>query len=233
MNLDSSTLYLVTFLIGLLMGYVVWQARSRYRSVRNKTYNIVDIGEREATLLNSIHEAVILTDLDRRITAWNHGAEVLFGYTAEEAFGKQATNFLTPDMTTQTRRLILESLQQTGSWFGEEMGRNKAGEPLNIELKIGCVHDLKGDLVGYLGVHNDVTEHKKALVALQENETMLRQHVEERTLELQRERGQLQTILDSMGEGVIYSEGRQIRYVNLALAALTGYRTEDLIGVPD
>src|SRR5690606_14849417 len=38
---------------------------------------------------------------------------------------------------------------------------------------------------------------------------------------------QLQAILDAMGEGVIYDENLQIKYVNQALVELTGYAEAD------
>jgi PAS domain S-box-containing protein len=53
------------------------------------------------------------------------------------------------------------------------------------------------------------------------------QRVRERTLELERRRAELQAILDSIGEGVIYDEKLRVRYINRALTQLTGYATEE------
>lgn len=51
----------------------------------------------------------------------------------------------------------------------------------------------------------------------------LETRVQERTLELELERAQLQVILDSMGDGLIYDEELEIVYTNEALTSLTGY----------
>lgn len=51
----------------------------------------------------------------------------------------------------------------------------------------------------------------------------LADRVRERTYELERERAQLQAILDSMGEGLIYDEDLDIKYYNRALLDITGF----------
>ncbi|MBZ0310514.1 MAG: GAF domain-containing protein, partial [Anaerolineae bacterium] len=53
----------------------------------------------------------------------------------------------------------------------------------------------------------------------------LADRVRERTYELERERAQLQAILDSMGEGLIYDEDLDIKYYNRALLDITGFNT--------
>src|SRR5579859_1273532 len=140
----------------------------------DEIYEIARIAEREATLLDSMHEAVILTDLDRHITAWNRGAQELFGYTAEEASGKHAASLVTPDLAPDAALAIFEALQKDRSWDGTVIGRNKAGTRLDIELKINRIDDLKGSPSGYIAIHHDVTERNKVQRALQDDEAMLR-----------------------------------------------------------
>lgn len=56
--------------------------------------------------------------------------------------------------------------------------------------------------------------------------------VQQRTDELQRERAQIEAILEATGEGIFYLEDDSIRFVNAALLALTGFRASDLVGQP-
>jgi PAS domain S-box-containing protein len=60
----------------------------------------------------------------------------------------------------------------------------------------------------------------------------LEQRVVKHTVELDRERKQLQAILDSMGEGMFYSDGIVIQYVNRFLSQITGYAPHELVGQP-
>ncbi|MBN1963002.1 MAG: GAF domain-containing protein, partial [Anaerolineae bacterium] len=64
--------------------------------------------------------------------------------------------------------------------------------------------------------------------AVQRYASSLQELVNERTVELESERAQLQAILDGMGEGVIYTEDERICYVNRALARMVLPEGEDL-----
>jgi PAS domain S-box-containing protein len=58
----------------------------------------------------------------------------------------------------------------------------------------------------------------------------LERRIRERTAELEAERGQLHAILEGMNEGVIYtdlSDARHVRYINNALALMTGYSADE------
>jgi PAS domain S-box-containing protein len=63
--------------------------------------------------------------------------------------------------------------------------------------------------------------------------TELEGRVAERTAELENKNALLQAILDTMGEGVIYTTDGEIHYVNQALAEMTGFQVEELVGQPD
>jgi PAS domain S-box-containing protein len=68
---------------------------------------------------------------------------------------------------------------------------------------------------------------------IQRSAEQLSQLVAERTAELEQQRVQLQIILDSISEGVMYDEKLHIRFINRALTRLTGYQPGELTGYLD
>jgi PAS domain S-box-containing protein len=51
---------------------------------------MADQPDSQATILQSIRDSVIATDLRGRILYWNEGAQSIFGYSAEEMVGQTA-----------------------------------------------------------------------------------------------------------------------------------------------
>lgn len=70
-------------------------------------------------------------------------------------------------------------------------------------------------------------ENARLYKAVQDHAALLESRVEERTAELSRERAQLHAILEDMGEGVIYDEEFEVKYINQTLSELTGFRLHD------
>src|SRR5690606_32203380 len=56
----------------------------------------------------------------------------------------------------------------------------------------------------------------------------LKNHVGKLADQLEEERTQFEALLGAMNEGVVYSEGKNIRYANKAVARLTGYSPEEV-----
>ena len=106
-------------------------------------------------------DAVIGTDAEYRVTLWNPGAERLYGYSAEEAMGARRAGFATYEGDTSRRQLEARSTA-TASRISSS---GPAPSPARLA---GCradrdgVRDEGGAIVGYLGIHRDVTARKRA-----------------------------------------------------------------------
>lgn len=65
---------------------------------------------RMATVVRDSNDAITITDFEGRITAWNRGAELMYGYSEEEALQKSILRLTPPDREEEqkdfTRRLI-------------------------------------------------------------------------------------------------------------------------------
>jgi PAS domain S-box-containing protein len=122
---------------------------------------------RDALLLASVRDSVVVTDLDGVVTYWNEGATRLFGWAAEEMLGRPyADRFPEP-----ARTFIADQIRERaagGEWVGEFEDYRKDGSRVWIDARVSPVRDADGRIVGVLGVSHDITERRRAEEALRE-----------------------------------------------------------------
>jgi PAS domain S-box-containing protein len=104
---------------------------------------------------------VIATDgEDFRVTAWNTGAERLYGFSAEEVLGgpaRQIASFPGDEARPKLERELLE----TGRTRIEFTARRKDGSSVEVEMIAVAVKDGRGQTCGYVGIHRDISERKR------------------------------------------------------------------------
>ncbi len=114
----------------------------------------------ESLVLNS-PVAIVVTDMEGKVTSWNPAAEKLFGYTQIEAMGRKIDEMVA---TEATRSEALAYTQQTIR--GETVhaitvrGR-KDGSLADVEL-LAVPMNLEGERVGMLVIYHDITELQHA-----------------------------------------------------------------------
>jgi len=132
--------------------------------VRERTAELETANEylrSQARLLDLAHDAVLVRDLNHRTTFWNHGAEVLYGFTREEVLGKPIHEFLRTDFPEPFDDII-EKVGRTGNWEGE-LRHHTGFERLKIvDSRWALQTGQNGELVGYLEVNRDITARKMA-----------------------------------------------------------------------
>jgi PAS domain S-box-containing protein len=119
-----------------------------------------------ASLLDNVEDAVIATDADGfRIIAWNRGAERLYGYSAEEVLGRPVRE-VGRFQDDAARVNFEQELLQNGRARAEIAARHRNGAPVEVELVGVAVRGEQGEISGYLGIHRDITERKRAVQQL-------------------------------------------------------------------
>ncbi|HKP88493.1 MAG TPA: PAS domain S-box protein [Thermoleophilaceae bacterium] len=112
-------------------------------------------------LLKGSDDAIVGTDADFRVTIWSAGAEKLYGYTADEARGRMARELASYGGDPSRTRLEAE-LSERGRTRTELTAMRPDGQAVEVEMTIVAVSDDGGEVVGYLGIHRDVSAHKRA-----------------------------------------------------------------------
>jgi PAS domain S-box-containing protein len=98
-------------------------------------------------------------DFDDGVLQWNRGSEELYGYSREEAIGKQKERLLQTAVPGSTFDSLRASLLKHGTWSGELFHRAKDGRVLTVESQIELV--LVGQRRLVLESTRDITDQKK------------------------------------------------------------------------
>jgi PAS domain S-box-containing protein len=117
--------------------------------------------ERLAAIVRSSEDAIVSRDLDGAVTAWNHGAEVLYGFSAEEAIGSKLESLTVPAERSEELGTVMELLT-TGKVAALETERlRKDGELMTVSLRSFAVRDLAGAMVGISAISHDITDRRR------------------------------------------------------------------------
>jgi PAS domain S-box-containing protein len=129
-------------------------------------------------IIDSMSDAVIYTDSQRRIRLVNRAMTAMFGYTQEELNGKSC-NLLYDDKRDFERmgELLYRPLLGNNRLSYEVRYRCKDGATFLGESRSSQIRDAKGSSIGYIGIHRDITERRKAEEKLAKlNEDLNRQN---------------------------------------------------------
>ena len=114
----------------------------------------------QAALLDKAQDAICLNDLSQQILYWNKSAERLYGWTAEEAVGKNANELLLPGDLDHPLKALRELIRR-GEWKGELYQADRAGRELIVESRWTLMRDDRGQPKSILVINTDVTEKKQ------------------------------------------------------------------------
>lgn len=126
----------------------------RDRSERRK---IDEMSRYQDALLNSVRRAVIGTDATGIVKFWNQAATDLYGWTPEDAVGRNIVELTPSEMSRTQANEILQAVTSGQRWQGEFEVRRKNGEKFIAHVTDTPIFDSSGTLIGVLGVSYDVS----------------------------------------------------------------------------
>ena len=239
---DSQDEHIVSIMIGE-MGFALENASLHEQAVehmKNLQQNTVElknankqlqdeIAERKKleekledtnTFLKNIFDSstsisIIYTDFEQNILLWNKGAENIFGYSAEEMVGRQKIGILYPDKETKEMvNVIKSSIVKDKKNITKELQEiTKSGRSIWVNLNLNPTYDEKGNVIGILGIGEDITERK-------------RQEKEKQRLKTQLQRSQKMEAIGTLAGGVAHD-------LNNILAGLVSYPELLLMDLPE
>ena len=134
--------------------------RSARRLRGSCTRLAADLGG-QARLLDLARDAILVRDMDRAITFWNRGAEVLYGWLKDEALGRTVHELLETVFPGPIEDIEAEILR-TGRWEGELGHSKRDGSRVVMSSHWSLQRDEHGRPVAILMINSDITDYKTA-----------------------------------------------------------------------
>lgn len=137
--------------------------------------------ERLAAIVRSSEDAILSKDLSGVVTAWNHGAENIYGYSAEEAVGRRIVDLIIPPDRTDEVEAITKQILRGSPVALNTQRRSKTGEMLEVSLRAFPIRGLSGAINGVSVSSHDKTDRRRleALDRESEERKLWRRRIEE------------------------------------------------------
>ena len=169
----------------------------------------------QARMLENIKDVIVSTDLEFRILAWNKSAEIVYGLKTEDVIGHPIRNFVDHKYILDSREKALEELYKNDCWEGEVyFDRHKDGKRIYFLMSLSFVKNDKGERIGLVGVHTDITYRYEA----------------ERILRINEER--YRSLVNALTEGIVMQDAQEnIIACNKSAEKIFGLSKTELIGL--
>lgn len=113
----------------------------------------------QASLLDKAQDAILVCDLNFQILYWNKGAERIYGWNSEDAFGRKLTDLLCAGDNEHVNQ-AKAALEKSDEWKAESRHTTRTGEKLIVESRWTLVRNDKGEPDYYFVTNTDITEQK-------------------------------------------------------------------------
>lgn len=152
-------------------AHSILELRQAYQEIKLQIIEnerIQKLIQEQAELLNLVHDAILIRDLNNIISFWNHGAEQMYGFLEHEALAKPYYTLLKTQFPKPFSEIQAEVLQK-GRWEGELIHTKSDGTQIVVCSRWILKKDAKNKPQEIIEINKDITVIKgteEALFAL-------------------------------------------------------------------
>jgi PAS domain S-box-containing protein len=121
-----------------------------------------------SAIVESSDDAIMSADMELKIASWNGGAEKMFGYSAEEVIGEDATIITPAEHAAETRERFERFNTDTTPQHFETIRRAKDGRLVNVAITLSPITNEAGKLIAISATARDITARLRAEEQLRE-----------------------------------------------------------------
>ena len=123
--------------------------------------------------LDAVGQAVIITGVDGVVRFWNRAAEELYGWPAEEALGRPVLEVTSTVGGGDRTAAVLADLLAGRPWAGDAVLGRRDGSTFLARVRSTPVQRPDGEVIGVIGVSEDVTAEREEAEARNRNQQRL------------------------------------------------------------
>ena len=128
-----------------------------------------------ANIVESSDDAIIGASLDGNVTAWNPGAERIYGFSAAEIMGQPLAVTVPPDRVGEERANIDRIRGGEGMFYLQTRRLRKDGQRIDVSGTLSPIKDAQGKIVGVSLIARNTTIQKRQEAELEETQKQLRE----------------------------------------------------------
>jgi PAS domain S-box-containing protein len=182
---------------------------------------------RMATVVRDSNDAITIQDVEGRITAWNRGAELMFGYSEPEALTMTVWQLAPPSKAAEQRDFNRRLFAGEPVTSFETQRLTKNGRLLDVWLTVTKLVDDSGKTIGIAATERDITQRKRAEEELRKLNAELEQRVVERTTQLEAANNELEAFSYSVSHDLRAPLRHVAGYVDMLAREAEGRLSED------
>jgi len=138
-----------------------------------------DLKDFLALIVESSQDSIISINFERIITSWNKAAELLYGYSADEAIGKPLTMLTLPEDFNEVLTNIDEIKHSKKVKIFDTERKHSDGRHLFLEVVMSPINDEQGEVIGISTIARDMTERKRTAEKMLDREQAARRQAEQ------------------------------------------------------
>lgn len=115
--------------------------------------------QQQAALLDRAQDAILVRDMEDRVTYWNRSAARIYGWANEEPRDRKAAD-LWREEAAQVE-IARHATLFYGEWMGEMRQRSRSGAELIMQSRWSLLQRPNGTAAGFLVINTDIAEKKR------------------------------------------------------------------------
>lgn len=159
----------------------------------------------QALLIDQVYDAVLVWDWQGALTFWNRGAQLLYGFTPDEANGRISHELLTAEVPGGLTAM-LQRLETEGRWQGEVSHLTRDARRIWVEAHMVLVRE--GAYTYVVETNRDITARRELDSLRTGMQQQLEHQVEQRTRDLLRSEQRYRLLIQATAEVVWRADAR-------------------------